>query len=1114
MNFSNGARLSSRRLTKSSRSAPQTRQPQDIVTVEWQSLLLDPTTAPVDESFVSSSAPELVLRKHHRNNDAVKDNLTGIESLSAMDRMEPAAIDQGAGTMTIDQNTIHAVHNAHLESNSLSSHALTVRAAQPAELSSISTPANTSANRVSMGPSVILASDSATEVVTIYLRQAQAYCEEEEWDKAFLACREILKVAPANAEAYKFLGKILQQQGRPTDAMGFYAKALTLRPNFPEVYSNMGSLYAKKGDWEDAVSYYKKAIESDPTFAVAYLNLAKVWKKLGRTENELNCLAKAYSLQPDLGAALDHFKMGQSLEAIGNREMAIDFYRQATAQDPKMIDAHQRLADLLEDSGDWQGAAVCYRKVVDLNAEAERLKAEARRRALQAKAAQQAQAALSQATTGTSTAVQSSSAPVQSPSRRLSPENQRLVSKLLKASTTQKLLKAPAAVSSPASEFVPAALPPSDDPTVAAEHYAKMKDWPNAIRFMQQAIAQSPRSAALYRSLAEIFDKSNNLKQAAETWYQSFVLDPAWPSPEQCFALGKVLARHNSVEAAVRCYRQAIHAQPEFAPAYTELAQLLRSRGNTAAADNILQQLAAVSGKKKVASAPASAPSGLAVPSAPERTTATGPLPSGTSSSGVPDGDATDSVHMRSLTMHKKGDSLKSQGRLEEALECYQAAIQLLETDSSTDSPNGAGSSNGTSPLMDQTASEQNLPVQNAQFNYQPQPDRTSPFEQRPQFGESPFDKDRLGKESTQPQSVQSIAAISQNGSLNHKDARLKRPAPADVQSAIAEAQSRALSAHKQGDTLREEKQWSEAKNCYQSAIQLNSEFSWSHHSLGDCYKNLGEFTQAVAAYRQAIALNPDFAWSYYSLGEVLEAQDKWNEAVEAYNKAVQLDPTSPQMGKKLADALKKSADIGLKKSALHYSQLAKTEGLDPDIYRQAIATNPQNTDAYEKLARVLQDSDQIDEAIFVYQTALQIDADQLDLRLQLVQLLAKSQQYPAAIDCVNQALALAPTSVPLHLRLGELLSQSGDLDAALEIFHRCLELDPSSYWAHQNIGNVYLWQGKADDAVSAFQSVIALNPELATAYKQMGDAFTALGKVEAATTAYAKAIELDPHVK
>ena len=112
-------------------------------------------------------------------------------------------------------------------------------------------------------------------------------------------------------------------------------------------------------------------------------------------------------------------------------------------------------------------------------------------------------------------------------------------------------------------------------PVELAQYHAQAKDWPRAVYAFQQAIRQSPKSAALYRGLANSFEKNEQPTQAAEAWYRSFVLAPDWPTAEQCYALGRVLQRQGKEEAATFCFRQAVDKQPDFVPARDALANAL-----------------------------------------------------------------------------------------------------------------------------------------------------------------------------------------------------------------------------------------------------------------------------------------------------------------------------------------------------------------------------------------------------------------------------------------------------------------------------------------------------------------------------------------------------------
>ena len=553
MNFSNGTRVSSK--NGFSKNGIKGNGIQGTATVEWQSVLLqaEDSSQGTDVSTTASA-----------NNSSSLVKLPATPMTGAIVRREPVSLedtirDEITGVVVTTEEPRYAAHEITLYGQST-------------------------------GATMAIASDSIAEAVSIYLQQAEAYCEEKQWKKAFQACQEILKIAPATAEAYKFLGKILQTQGRVTDSMGFYAKAIMLRPNYPEVYSNLGSLYAKKGEWESAVEYYQKAIEQDKNFAVAYLNLSKVWKRLKRADSEMNCLATALRLEPKLGQAKEHYRVAQYFESVSDRESAIVFYRQTIEQAPTFVAAHQRLADLLEDSGDWQGAAVCYRRVLALNA------------AKQAPATQ-ASAAVPSASTSEQTPEQTGgllatvSEPVSAPLTDVQPRNVQPTN--IQPASVQPVSGMQASFNEQQTPKRLTAGAGDMSLTEQAQRYVQAKNWPQAIACLQQALQQAPQSANLYRNLAQLFEQNSQPQQASESWYRSFVLDPEWPSAQQCFALGNRLTQQGNVEAAVRCYRQAIRVQPEFAEAYQALSRVLEGQGKTAEAAEVLQQFAGAAPVKK-----------------------------------------------------------------------------------------------------------------------------------------------------------------------------------------------------------------------------------------------------------------------------------------------------------------------------------------------------------------------------------------------------------------------------------------------------------------------------------------------------------------------------------
>ena len=622
---------------------------------------------------LSEIQPDLKESNHQTSSPKIAASTTSSNSLST----EDSALEPPAASNVVLSTNISKRDNSHAVAFDTSS----------LEAALVVSPARLPAD----------APDALNDVVEIYLQQADAYCEESQWDKAIAACKEAIEVAPEAAAAYRRLGNILQRQGKLTDAMGFYAKALVLQPGAPEIYSNLGILHARKQDWDKAIAYFQKAIEKDPQLAGAYNNLAKVWKKQGQPERELACLQTALQLQPELGPASSHYRVGEALEAKEDIEAAIAFYRQAIEQSPDFLPAYERLVELLEDRGDWESAIAYYRKVVDLTAQATH-PTPTDRQAANGKASKNAQSSLNPPSktrvdlskrgqqyvqkllqaSSTKQRLRPAATKDQSLNNRppnqqgqdktsvnLSKHDQQYVQKLLQASSTKQRLRPAASVQTlPKQESAP--VPPAKTKAQQVQkpveqlsevaqlglRYANAQDWPQATHYLRQAVQAEPQSAVLYRTIATVLARGNQSQQAALAWYKAFTLDPDWPNAQQYLRVGSALFEQGKQDAAADCYKQAIRRQPTLSAAYRQLADLLRSQNRPEMAAAVLRRLEAISVKQIRPQNGAAAD----IPALLSRNVE------------------------QALKFHQQGEALRKQNQWELAIEAYRKAIGIHST--------------------------------------------------------------------------------------------------------------------------------------------------------------------------------------------------------------------------------------------------------------------------------------------------------------------------------------------------------------------------------------------------------------------------------------------------
>jgi tetratricopeptide (TPR) repeat protein len=151
---------------------------------------------------------------------------------------------------------------------------------------------------------------------------------------------------------YNYLGRIVAQQGKYTEAITIYEKALklhqnTLPPNHPHLatsYNNIGLVYDNMNDYTKALSSYEKAMEikqkifpsNHPSLATTYNNTGLVYCKMGEYSKALSYYEKDLKIKekslpsnhPDLATSynnigLMHHNMGEYTKALVYYEKAL-----------------------------------------------------------------------------------------------------------------------------------------------------------------------------------------------------------------------------------------------------------------------------------------------------------------------------------------------------------------------------------------------------------------------------------------------------------------------------------------------------------------------------------------------------------------------------------------------------------------------------------------------------------------------------------------------------------------------------------------------------------------------------------------------------------------------
>jgi tetratricopeptide (TPR) repeat protein len=233
---------------------------------------------------------------------------------------------------------------------------------------------------------------------------AERYRREGQLDGAKKRYRQILAVEPDRPAAIYALAVIQQRQGDFGAAEELLKQLLTQQPTDAKIWFSLGTLYQQQGRLTAAVHTYQEALEAIATADVAtlaiHLNLGYALQQQGDLEGAIAHYETARMLNPDSAEAavlwanahhaqgtlsaedtlhygLVNLELGHRRRGAGDRQAAIDYYRQAVAMCPDSAAAYYSLGNVLEQVADSSADEIiaCYQTALTLAPESDEVKA-------------------------------------------------------------------------------------------------------------------------------------------------------------------------------------------------------------------------------------------------------------------------------------------------------------------------------------------------------------------------------------------------------------------------------------------------------------------------------------------------------------------------------------------------------------------------------------------------------------------------------------------------------------------------------------------------------------------------------------------------------------------
>jgi tetratricopeptide (TPR) repeat protein len=183
-----------------------------------------------------------------------------------------------------------------------------------------------------------------------------------------------LQVTNGNYLAEDNLGRALQAQGKPQDAMPHFARSAEIEPSYVFPYIHMGIYQHQQDDFQGALRQYQRVISLTGNDIAHYgeirheifANMASAYNGLGDFVRARECLESAVSLNPDNAEVWTN--LGIMAQKTGDVERTIQAYSHAVKLQPTQR-GYQLLARALQQAGRQQEAQAAVQQGMALAGE-------------------------------------------------------------------------------------------------------------------------------------------------------------------------------------------------------------------------------------------------------------------------------------------------------------------------------------------------------------------------------------------------------------------------------------------------------------------------------------------------------------------------------------------------------------------------------------------------------------------------------------------------------------------------------------------------------------------------------------------------------------------------
>ena len=246
-----------------------------------------------------------------------------------------------------------------------------------------------------------------------------------------------------------------------------------------------------------------------------------------------------------------------------------------------------------------------------------------------------------------------------------------------------------------------------------------------------------------------------------------------------------------------------------------------------------------------------------------------------------------------------------------------------------------------------------------------------------------------------------------------------------------------------------------------------------AHFVEGMSFEENGEMDKALAAYRKVLDVDPGQANLASRVAALLTRQDDFPEAIDVLKDAIKANPSAPGP---------------LLQLAFIYTKYLRRTDQAIDYVNRAIALDPHNIDAYERLCEIALGAGDEKKALQSLDRATEIKSDDPAFWARLGKLYAsivfkpdrppKPEEVARVNDIFKKAADRAGDDAAALKDVADYYASTQQIKEAIPLYLRLLELEPDDVNAREKLATGFVLTNQREKAVEMLEAIIKEHPE------------------------------------